>query len=217
MIYADKMRRELLIPWIQPSPLGPMLLLARESGALLLATWPEAEEPALTLSGCASALGCELMPLRALTQDAAGALDGLDTEGLPHEAAGVAVKLDDYLRGRSTELALPIDLSLVRSQFRRQVLEALYAVPRLATTTYGELARRLGRMRGAARAVGQAVGSNPLAIVVPCHRVIASDGSLGGYSGGLWRKRWLLTLEGYKVPEGGWEPRRSGAAVAVVV
>lgn len=193
-----------------------MLLLARESGALLLASWPEAEDPALTLGGCASALGAELLPLRALTQDAAGTLDGLDTEGLPRPAAGVAVKLDDYLRGRSTELSLEIDLSLVRSPFRRQVLEVLHAVPRLATTTYGELARKLGRMRGAARAVGQAVGSNPLAIVVPCHRVLASDGSLGGYSGGLWRKRWLLTLEGYAVPEGGWEPSRSRAAVAVV-
>lgn len=194
-----------------------MLLLARESGALLLASWPETEDPALTLGGCASALGVDLLPLRALTQDAAGTLDGLDTEGLPRSASGIAVKLDDYLRGRSTELALEIDLALVRSPFRRQVLEVLCKVPRLATTTYGEIARKLGRMRGAARAVGQAVGSNPLAIVVPCHRVIASDGSLGGYSGGLWRKRWLLNMEGYAVPEGGWEPGRSRGSVAVVV
>jgi len=70
------------------------------------------------------------------------------------------------------------------------------------TTTYGEIARRL-RMPGASRAVGQAVGANPLPILIPCHRVLAAGGKLGGYSSGLRRKRWLLAHEGILLPARG--------------
>jgi methylated-DNA-[protein]-cysteine S-methyltransferase len=71
----------------------------------------------------------------------------------------------------------------------------LRAIPYGSTVSYAELARRIGRP-GASRAVGSANGRNPIAIVVPCHRVIAADGTLGGYGGGLDRKEWLLELEG---------------------
>ncbi|MBV9632771.1 MAG: methylated-DNA--[protein]-cysteine S-methyltransferase [Xanthobacteraceae bacterium] len=78
--------------------------------------------------------------------------------------------------------------------FQREVWAALRRIPAGHTTTYGELAVELGR-RGASRAVGLANGSNPIAIVVPCHRVIGSNGTLTGYAGGLPRKRWLLEHE----------------------
>lgn len=207
------MAKERLISWVQPSPLGRILLAVRESGALLLCTWPDADAASDPLARYVAAIGAEPAPRRELVLDADGVLD---VRGLPEGAARVAAALDGYLAGRPTELKLPVDLGLVRSEFRRQVLEALCAVPRQGTTTYLELARRIGRPRGAARSVGQAVARNPIAIVVPCHRVLASDGSLGGFSGGLWRKRWLLRLEGHAVPEGGWELRRSGAAVATI-
>ncbi len=79
--------------------------------------------------------------------------------------------------------------------FQKQVWKALADVPFGETTTYGALAARLGKPPGASRAVGAANGANPLAIVVPCHRVIGADGSLTGYAGGLERKRWLLEHE----------------------
>jgi methylated-DNA-[protein]-cysteine S-methyltransferase len=79
--------------------------------------------------------------------------------------------------------------------FQREVWTALAEIPLGETTTYGRLARQLGRP-AAVRAVGAANGANPIAIVVPCHRVIGADGSLTGYGGGIERKRWLLAHEG---------------------
>ena len=83
--------------------------------------------------------------------------------------------------------------------FQRRVWGWLLTIPSGSTTSYGEIAFEIGQP-GAARAVGGAVGRNPLSIVVPCHRVIASDGSLGGYASGLDRKRWMLAHEGVPVP-----------------
>jgi O-6-methylguanine DNA methyltransferase len=83
--------------------------------------------------------------------------------------------------------------------FQRDVWNALRSIPVGETISYAELARRVGRP-SAFRAVGAANGQNPVGIVVPCHRVIASDGTLGGYGGGLERKRWLLTHEGVIPP-----------------
>ncbi|MFC5719113.1 methylated-DNA--[protein]-cysteine S-methyltransferase [Streptomyces gamaensis] len=80
--------------------------------------------------------------------------------------------------------------------FREKVWAALDTVPYGSTTTYGELAARVGASRAAVRAVGGAVGANPLLVLRPCHRVIGADGSLTGYAGGLDRKRALLALEG---------------------
>lgn len=104
-------------------------------------------------------------------------------------------ELEEYFSGRRSTFEVPVDLS-VMSDFERRVLRTLEAaVPFGEVIPYGELARRIGRP-GAARAVGNALGKNPVAIVVPCHRVIRSDGSLGGYTGGLEFKRRLLTIEG---------------------
>ena len=82
--------------------------------------------------------------------------------------------------------------------FQRAVWQAMLSIPRGATISYAELARRVGRP-GAARAVGQAVGSNPVPLLIPCHRVVASDGGLGGFGGGLPMKRALLRQEGVAV------------------
>jgi methylated-DNA-[protein]-cysteine S-methyltransferase len=89
---------------------------------------------------------------------------------------------------------LPLDLS-AGSPFQQAVWQALLAIPRGNTTSYGVLSSRIGRPT-ALRAVGGAIGRNPLSIVVPCHRVIGSNGSLTGYAGGLDRKIALLQLEG---------------------
>ena len=87
-----------------------------------------------------------------------------------------------------------VPLDLRGAKFERRVWDALLAVPCGTTLTYGEIASRLGRP-SAARAVGLAVGSNPVSLIVPCHRIIGSSGSLTGYGGGLDRKRWLLEHE----------------------
>ncbi|RSM89985.1 cysteine methyltransferase, partial [Streptomyces sp. WAC 01325] len=103
-------------------------------------------------------------------------------------------QLAAYLAGELNEFQL--ELSTHGSEFRERVWAALDDVPYGATTTYGAIATRIGAPRAAVRAVGGAIGANPLLIVRPCHRVIGADGSLTGYAGGLDRKVRLLTLEG---------------------
>ncbi|MDJ1136930.1 methylated-DNA--[protein]-cysteine S-methyltransferase [Streptomyces iconiensis] len=103
-------------------------------------------------------------------------------------------QLDAYFAGTLKEFTL--QLAPRGTEFRRRIWDALDAVPYGATTSYGELAARAGASRAAVRAVGGAVGANPLLIVRACHRVIGADGSLTGYAGGLDRKRHLLALEG---------------------
>lgn len=125
-------------------------------------------------------------------------------------SAPLARELDEYFEGRRRAFDLPVDLDGL-SDFHRRVLRALRRVPYGALTTYQRVARQAGNVR-APRAAGQAVGSNPIPIVVPCHRVIASDGTLGGYGGGLPAKRLLLTLERGAVPEGGWPSRQAERA-----
>lgn len=102
-------------------------------------------------------------------------------------------QLAQYFAGERREFDLALDLS-AGSGFQRAVWEALLTIPYGETRSYGQIARQVGRP-DRARAVGAANGSNPIAIVVPCHRVIGSDGSLTGYGGGLARKRWLLDHE----------------------
>jgi methylated-DNA-[protein]-cysteine S-methyltransferase len=117
-------------------------------------------------------------------------------ERSPARTAAVRRELVEYLEGRRTTFTVSVDLRHV-TPFQKRVLEAARAVPCGHIATYGEIGRAIGRPQ-AARAVGQALGSNPVPIVVPCHRVLASDGSLGGYSGrgGIRTKRQLLALEG---------------------
>jgi methylated-DNA-[protein]-cysteine S-methyltransferase len=114
------------------------------------------------------------------------------------EEAGVESKakraLRAYFAGDTSALnALPVATG--GTEFQRSVWAALRAIPCGETISYGELARRIGNPK-AVRAVGLANGANPIGIVVPCHRVISSDGGLGGYGGGVERKAWLLKHEG---------------------
>jgi methylated-DNA-[protein]-cysteine S-methyltransferase len=112
--------------------------------------------------------------------------------------AEVGEQLRTYFAGERT--AFDVDIRFEGTPFQVAVWSALRDIPYGATISYAELARRVGRP-GAFRAVGQANGRNPVAIVVPCHRVVAADGTMGGYGGGLDRKRWLLDHEG---AQGSW-------------
>jgi methylated-DNA-[protein]-cysteine S-methyltransferase len=118
---------------------------------------------------------------------ALGSLSGKDVF-----LAGVAEQLDDYLAGQRTSFDIPV--ALAGDDFQRRVWDMLTEIPYGSTTTYGALATRLGDPTLAQR-VGQAVGRNPVSIVVPCHRVVGKDGKLTGYAGGLRRKQHLLDLE----------------------
>lgn len=150
-----------------PSPLGPMLLAATSQG--LAGLWFE------------------------------GQRHHPDTSGWAHDPQHPTLRLamaqlDDYFAGRRTTFDLPLDLS-IGTPFQQSVWQALLAIPCGGRTSYGVLSARIGRPR-AVRAVGAAVGRNPVSIVVPCHRVLGTDGSLTGYAGGLDRKTALLRLEG---------------------
>jgi len=110
-------------------------------------------------------------------------------------------QLREYFAGRRAVFDVPLDLSS-GTPFQRRVWRACASIPYGEVRSYGELARMAGCPRGA-RAVGQVMGSNPVPLVVPCHRVIRSDGSLGGFGSGLWVKRRLLRIEGVKGCLGG--------------
>jgi methylated-DNA-[protein]-cysteine S-methyltransferase len=106
--------------------------------------------------------------------------------------APIVGQLNAYFAGELTDFEIPMDLR--GTDFQRRVWSELCGIPYGETISYGELARRVGNPK-ASRAVGLANGRNPIAIVVPCHRVIGADGSLTGYGGGLERKVWLLEHE----------------------
>jgi len=123
--------------------------------------------------------------------------DELAGGGEPGRAAEAARQVEEYF----TRARRDFDLALAPegSGFERRVWEEVARVPYGATTSYGEVARRLGDP-GLSRAVGLANARNPIAIVIPCHRVVGADGDLVGYAGGLWRKRWLLAHESGQRP-----------------
>lgn len=146
-----------------------------EDGAICAAALPASRNQAqATLAGWGvdeAASKAEAAPLIDLVQRA---------------AAGEAVKTDGMVR------------LVTGTPFQRAVYEELLKIPKGHTVSYAEVARRVGRP-GAARAVGQAVGANPIPLLIPCHRVLASDGSLGGFGGGLPLKTTLLKQEGVSV------------------
>ena len=120
-------------------------------------------------------------------------------------AAGNAVttavgrELKAYFAGELFDFTVPLSPS--GSDFEQKVWAELLKVPLGETCSYGDIARNVGGME-TVRAVGKANGANPIAIIIPCHRCIGSDGSLTGYGGGLWRKKWLLRHEGEMRPVG---------------
>jgi methylated-DNA-[protein]-cysteine S-methyltransferase len=103
-------------------------------------------------------------------------------------------ELDEYFEGRRTTFDVPLDWQLI-SGFGRKVLRATARIPYGKTSSYQRIAAAAGSPSGS-RAAGNALGANPLPIVVPCHRVLRTGGAIGGYGGGLERKEWLLRLEG---------------------
>lgn len=104
----------------------------------------------------------------------------------------VQTELDEYFNGSRTAFTVPINTA--GTDFQQLVWSALQNIPAGVNISYGELARQIDRPK-AVRAVGTAIGRNPICIIVPCHRVLASDGSLGGYVAGIERKKYLLDLE----------------------
>jgi methylated-DNA-[protein]-cysteine S-methyltransferase len=162
-----------------PTPVGELVVVCDEEGRLRAVDWSDhADRMARLLRLSCGPAGFALEPRR----DPAGRMSALlayfggdlaAVDGLPVEAGGTA--------------------------FQRLVWGALRAIPAGAVVSYGELARRIGRP-AAVRAVGLANGANPVSVVVPCHRVVGSDGSLTGYGGGIERKRWLLAHEAVGLP-----------------
>jgi methylated-DNA-[protein]-cysteine S-methyltransferase len=155
------------------SPLGQLLVAVTPRGVVRVAYPGEGEEVVL------EELAARVSPrvLRA-----------------PERTDELRRELDDYFARRRRSFEVPVDWALVRG-FARGVLQATAAVPFGAVTTYREVAVAAGSPR-AYRAAGNALHANPIPIVVPCHRVLHARGGLGGYAGGLDRKRQLLTLEG---------------------
>ena len=155
------------------SPLGPLTAAVTPRGLVRLA-YPERP-----LDAVIADLAQEISP-RVL--EAPGRLDGVRRE------------LDEYFEGRRRSFETPIDWALTRGFFRK-VLEATARIGYGQVSTYAEVAEHAGSAR-AVRATGNGLGSNPIAVVVPCHRVLRSGGGLGGYTGGIERKQYLLALEG---------------------
>jgi AraC family transcriptional regulator of adaptative response/methylated-DNA-[protein]-cysteine methyltransferase len=155
------------------TPLGPMLAGAVDDGICLL----------------------EFADRRMLETQLARLTKRLNAEPVPGvhpRFADLNTQLGEYFAGERTVFTLP--LATPGTDFQREVWDELRRIPHGGTCSYGELAARLGRP-GSARAVARANGDNRIAIIIPCHRVIGADGSLTGYGGGLWRKRFLLDLE----------------------
>jgi methylated-DNA-[protein]-cysteine S-methyltransferase len=147
-------------------------------------------------------------------QETNGSLTGLNfrekrKQSAAHPGAvlsACARQLEEYFAGKRKVFDLLPDLE--GTPFQREVWRALQTVPFGTTASYGEIARRIGRP-AAVRAVGAANGRNPVSIIIPCHRIIGTDGRLIGYGGGLWRKEWLLCHERkYADPDGGLFPDR---------
>ena len=112
----------------------------------------------------------------------------------PAKLDPVARELDEYFAGNRRNFDLTLDWALIRGKFGAEVLRATVAIPYGEVSTYGEVATKAGNP-AASRATGNALGSNPIPVVIPCHRVLRSGGGLGGYTGGIERKQALLALE----------------------
>jgi methylated-DNA-[protein]-cysteine S-methyltransferase len=119
-----------------------------------------------------------------------------DDDGLPGILEECVKQIDEYFRGQRK--AFSVNLCLHGTPFQNTVWRKLSTIPYGRTYSYSQFATAIGKP-AAYRAVGNANGKNPISVIVPCHRLIGSDGSLTGYGGGLWRKQWLLKHEGVKI------------------
>jgi methylated-DNA-[protein]-cysteine S-methyltransferase len=171
----------MIAPFLSPDPGGPRYydIIGSPIGRLLLTGSDEA------LSGL-------------YMMDAPGWTPaGRPPAGMARDPAAFAkteAQLTAYFAGELTGFGIP--LAPAGRPFQLAVWSALTRIPYGTTTSYGAIARQLGKSPAASRAVGAANGQNPIAVIVPCHRVIGADGGLTGYGGGLDRKEWLLRLEG---------------------
>ena len=162
------------------TPIGELVLVADSDGRLRATEWTEAAHDRHGPDG-----------MQRWLQRHYGVQIALEPAENP---GGLTNAIDAYFAGDLAAIdRLPVETA--GTAFQRAVWDALRSIPCGTTISYGELARRIGRP-SAVRAVGLANGSNPISIVVPCHRVIGSNGTLTGYGGGLDRKRWLLKHEG---------------------
>jgi methylated-DNA-[protein]-cysteine S-methyltransferase len=152
------------------TPIGPLHLAAGQAGLVQISYQPSTQ-----------AFLADLDRRARLVED-------------PQALAPYRRQLSDYFAGDLDQFSFQLDLTHV-TDFQKHVLSTITRIPAGAVWTYRQVAEAIGKPK-AARAVGQALGNNPLPIVLPCHRVIASDGTLGGYAGGLAIKRQLLRLEG---------------------
>jgi methylated-DNA-[protein]-cysteine S-methyltransferase len=159
---------------VEDSPVGPLLLAATKRGLVELGYEGEKE-----LDTYLTRLSAKLSP-RVLEE--------------PARLDPVRRELDEYFSGKRTDFDIPLDWSLTTG-FTQRVLRATAKIPYGRVSTYREMATKAGNER-AVRAAGNALGANPIPIVVPCHRILRTGGSLGGYGGGLPRKEFLLKLEG---------------------
>jgi methylated-DNA-[protein]-cysteine S-methyltransferase len=162
------------------TPVGPMALMARD-GVLLMLEFEDATDR--------------------VAREMTARFGGMDHQ-LTEDPFGISTRVRRYFAGELSAIE-GIETDGGGTAFQRRVWEELKRIPCGVTISYGELARRLGD-KNLMRAVGLANGRNPIAVVVPCHRVIGADGSLTGYGGGLPRKTWLLKHEGVALrPEQG--------------
>jgi methylated-DNA-[protein]-cysteine S-methyltransferase len=120
-----------------------------------------------------------------------------DSAGRPFSPQSLEKMLKAYFEGTPVDLSFPVDWSFY-TDFQRKVLQRVYVIPWGEVLSYGQVGAEVGNPRGS-RAVGGAVGSNRVPLVVPCHRVIAHDGTIGGFGGGLEWKRKLLDIEGIRI------------------
>ena len=162
------------------SPCGPLLCVVDETGAVVRVEFVNGRE-SLKITGRMREQGIELV-------------EDIEAAG---RTAGLRRQLAEYFAGERRDFDLR--LAPEGTPFERSVWEELRKIPFGETRSYGEIAQAIGRP-GAARAVGRANGANPIPIVVPCHRVIGSDGSLTGFGGGLEAKSRLLEIEGRRLP-----------------
>ena len=176
------------------TPIGQLIYVCDQHGQLRMVDWTDHQERALRLLG---------MHYGKQGYTIASARDPFS----------LTTRLADYFDGDIHAIdALPT--ATAGTAFQRDVWAALRAIPSGQTISYGQLAQRIGRPR-AVRAVGLANGSNPVGVVVPCHRVIGANGTLTGYGGGLHRKQWLLEHERAHTPQSSEtaQPRLSFSAV----